>query len=80
MREYKIEMMRNGKWKPASLPWNGMVGVTTNREHAFNMVRMLKKEWRKAKENGDLLHLEYMPKKYRVFSREVSEWVEEKKR
>ena len=78
MREYKIEMLKNGKWKPASLPFNGIVPVTFERRKAVEMVHLLKKEWKKAFDNGDLLYKEYMPVKYRMFSREVSDWVEER--
>lgn len=77
MREYRIEMMKSGRWRTASLPFNGIVGVTTEKDKAINMIGILKKEWQKAFDNGDLLYQEYMPTEYRIFSREVSEWVEE---
>ena len=71
MKEYKIQMHRDGKWLAARTYFGSTLGSFTSREHAEQVMLSVGDAWQR-KGTPDL-----KPDAFRLMWREVSDWKEE---
>ena len=68
MKEYKIQMHQGGKWVPARTYFGSTLGSFVSRDHAERVMFSVEDAWHKKGSAG------IMPERFRLMSREVSEW------
>ena len=75
MTEYKVQMFRYGKWQIGSIPFVGNISVTKDIETAKKSIEKAKDAWGKMERVSTNFKKERdEPTKWRILSREVSEW------
>lgn len=72
-KEYKVQMLRDGKWRLALQPFGGGSPTYSDREGAEQFIATCREAWNKAVNIKDA-YSSRVPAAYRIISRTVTLW------